>query len=93
MLRSLNVSGSQLSEVPEGTPHFRGVSPETYKQRSILDPKSDFPCARIEITTSFLGLKCKQKHDLLLGVTYPFKATSVIQRRKSAHFMYRLTSV
>ena len=31
------------------------------------------PCTRIETKTSSLGLKCKQKHDLLLGVVYPFK--------------------
>ena len=43
----------------------RGLSPtETYKQRSILEPKSDIPCTRIETTLS-LGVKCKQKHDLL----------------------------
>ena len=36
-----------------------------------MDPKSDLPCTRIE-TTSSVGLKCKQKHYLLLGVVYPF---------------------
>ena len=54
MLRSLHISGSQPTEVPDDTPHFRGVSPKTYKQRSISDPKSDFPL--IEITTSSLDV-------------------------------------
>ena len=40
-------------------------------------PKSDFPCARIETITSSLGLKCKQKHDLLWGVVYPFKGIGI----------------
>ena len=44
---------------------------ETYKQRSILDSKSDLPCTRI-VTTSSLGLQCNQKHDLLLWVVYSF---------------------
>ena len=52
----------------------RGVSPtETYLERNFFYSESDFPCARIETITSSLGLKCKQKHDLLLGVVYPFK--------------------
>ena len=52
---------------------------ETYTQRSILDSKSDFPCTRIERTISSLGLKCKQKHNLLLGVAYPFKTLKEIR--------------
>ena len=72
ILRSLHISGSQPPEVPEDTPNFRGVSHETYKQCSILDQKSDFPCTRMEILTSSLGLTCKQTHDLLLRAAYSF---------------------
>ena len=57
----------------------KGVSPtETCKQLSVLDSKSDFPCTKIETTTS-TGLKCKQKHDLLLGVAYPFKSSRLVK--------------
>ena len=50
---------------------------ETYKPRSNLDSKSDFPYTRIETTTSSLGLKCKQKHDLFWGVAYSFEIKSL----------------
>ena len=33
--------------------------------------KGRFPYRNV-LRTSSLGLKCKQKHDLLLGVVYPF---------------------
>ena len=59
-------------------PHFRGVSLGAYKQRRILYPKSDFPCNRIETTTSSLGLKCTPKQDLLLGVVYSLKQIAMI---------------
>ena len=35
--------------------------------------KGRFPYRNV-LRTSSLGLKYKQKHDLLLGVVYPFKA-------------------
>ena len=47
--------------------------------QTTLDPKSD--CARIEITSS-LDLECKQKHSLLLGVTYPFNNQDKLKHRQ-----------
>ena len=61
---------------------------ETNKQRSILQPKSDLPCTRIGTTTSSLGVKCKQKHDLLLGIAYPVKGYDLLALNPSrAHMM------
>ena len=62
---------------------------QTYKQRSIWDPKSDFRCTRIETTAPSLGLKCKQKHDLLLGVSYPFKKIVKIIFNQNAYVSCR----
>ena len=75
------VQGKSLLRFKKGRFLYRNV----LKRNSFI--QSDFPCAR-EITlgspkgafpyrnvlkTSSIGLKCKQKHDLLLGVVYPFK--------------------
>ena len=38
--------------------------------------KGRFPYINV-LRTSSLGLKCKQKHDLLLGVVYPFNLNLV----------------
>ena len=65
-------SGSGAREITLGIQ--KGAFPlQKRTENVIFYSESDFPCARIETITSSLGLKCKQKHDLLLGVVYPFK--------------------
>ena len=60
----------------------KGAFPlQKHTESVILYSESDFPCARIETISSSLGLKCKEKHDLLLGVVYPFSLSNL---RKSA---------
>ena len=66
MLRCLYVSGETPLKWGVTLETFGGWHPETCKERSILDSGSDFLCTRFE-TTSSLGLKCKQKQDLLFG--------------------------
>ena len=45
-----------------------------------FDPKSDLPWTRIEITST-LGLQCKQKHDLLLGLYILLTSTTMFLTR------------
>ena len=51
---SILVQGKSLFESKKGRFPYRNV------QCSILDPKSDFPCTRIETTTSSLGLNVNE---------------------------------
>ena len=52
------------------------IVPVLVQGKSLLGcKKGRFPYRNV-LRTSALGLKCKQKHDLLLGVVYPFKLKS-----------------